>query len=96
MAQCGSTPVVFDPESLYGHHEYDLTGGFASLDKIWEEGVPILAGAVKLYDVEQQLGHDRLVGVVVIALLLFLTQAWSMVLLLETWRSCLQGKVSPG
>ena len=27
MAQCGSTPVVFDPASFYGHHEYDLAIG---------------------------------------------------------------------
>ena len=35
MAQSGSEPVIFDPASFYGHHEYDLAigkmfGGFGS------------------------------------------------------------------
>ena len=35
MAQSGSDPVIFDPASFYGHHEYDLAigkmfGGFGA------------------------------------------------------------------
>ena len=35
MAQSGSEPVIFDPASFFGHHEYDLAigkmfGGFGS------------------------------------------------------------------
>ena len=46
MSQCGEAPVVFDPASFYGHHEYDLAigrmfGGFdAEFHKAYHRKIP--------------------------------------------------------
>ena len=66
MAQCEGTPVVFDPASFYGHHEYDLAigqmfGGFdAAFSKAYHGIIPKQPGfdqRSELYQLFHYLNH---------------------------------------
>ena len=66
MAQVGDDPVVFDPASFYGHHEYDLAigkmfGGFGGeFHKSYHAVIPKQEGfetRSELYQLFHYLNH---------------------------------------
>ena len=69
VAQSGSEPVIFDPASFYGHHEYDLAigkmfGGFGSeFQKSYNDIIPKEPGfesRSELYQLFHCLNHWNL------------------------------------
>ena len=69
VAQSGSEPVIFDPASFYGHHEYDLAigkmfGGFGSeFQKSYHDIIPKEPGfesRSELYQLFHCLNHWNL------------------------------------
>merc|ERR1712218_14195 len=66
MAQTGADPVIFDPASFYGHHEYDLAigkmfGGFsAEFHRSYHQLIPKEEGfeqRSELYQLFHYLNH---------------------------------------
>ena len=71
MAQSGPQPVIFDPASFFGHHEYDLAigmmfGGFGSeFHKSYHNIIPKEPGfetRSELYQLFHCLNHWNLFG----------------------------------